>query len=630
MPQIEELTQNVAYVLEELVNLTNNILVYDREPPVSSLHLLSREPTQKSFQPVGESALSFSNPIPVAPPATLQDMARGGSQASSHRSDAGKGEARGRLSVDGTVDKTKVVELENQYTQIKQQLEDNGKQHQEQLQRNTVVMMEMQDTINELQRELSALGKSAKQTKSRLSSARGSAVHVKSPSPETSVMFTRLDSERNAKIMKKAVMDDKLNAEKYKEAVAKMDEYVSLPAQRLAHLVRKYMHHTRMRAIEEKVKNSSSVNEEVFEVLDKMEDLQNRRARQWAERMDEMGIERLKLANLLMDTLDTIEQESGIFLIKPMYSYKGREVKPGGHAGKLSRPVRAQHRIGTGNARHTTPTNDGASSFVPAPTPASNYRLVRHERHFLQQQQQQQVPATMAEMRPVETRASKDDGQVKVMGNGMTFAAGSPRTTWNMQSSQPWFVKDDPANQFNTPRILELDVNRMLIGQNNISSKVPFPPSEDRLLNANNNTLRSYVTVNRPTAPLVSGERPSSGGSTKSTGRKARVSQIDKEIPEALPIPHPLPPISSIQGDEGYEEEEEEEERNREIRAPSVAFSDQDDNEEEEEEDGENENTEPPHRPPGSSLYYSVVTKNEDEEDDDDNDNKEDTTLTQD
>ena len=40
--------------------------------------------------------------------------------------------------------------------------------------------------------------------------------------------------------------------------------------------------------------------------------------------MDEKGIERIKLANLLMDTLDTIEQESGIFLIKPMYSYKGR------------------------------------------------------------------------------------------------------------------------------------------------------------------------------------------------------------------------------------------------------------------------------------------------------------------
>ncbi|RUS70177.1 hypothetical protein EGW08_022061, partial [Elysia chlorotica] len=277
MPQIEELTQNVAYVLEELVNLTNNILVYDREPPVSSLHFLSREPTQKSFQPAGESNLSYSNTVPTAPPATLQEVARSGeSRASSQRSDHSKGEVRGRRSVDAAVDQTKLVDLENQYTQLKQQLESNGKEHQEQLQRNTVVMMEMQDTINELQRELSALGKNAKQSKSRLSSARGSAVHVKSPSPETSVMFTRLDSERNAKIMKKAVMDEKLDTEKYKEAVAKMDEYVSLPAQRLGHLVRKYMHHTRMRAIEEKVKNSSSINEEVFEVLDKMEDLQNR------------------------------------------------------------------------------------------------------------------------------------------------------------------------------------------------------------------------------------------------------------------------------------------------------------------------------------------------------------------
>jgi hypothetical protein len=43
--------------------------------------------------------------------------------------------------------------------------------------------------------------------------------------------------------------------------------------------------------------------------------------------MDEMGSERMRLANLLMETLDSIEQESGIFLIKPMYSYRGRSVE---------------------------------------------------------------------------------------------------------------------------------------------------------------------------------------------------------------------------------------------------------------------------------------------------------------
>ena len=45
-------------------------------------------------------------------------MARGGSQASSHRSDGGKGEVKGRLSVDASMDKAKLVELENQYTQL--------------------------------------------------------------------------------------------------------------------------------------------------------------------------------------------------------------------------------------------------------------------------------------------------------------------------------------------------------------------------------------------------------------------------------------------------------------------------------------------------------------------------------
>ena len=66
------------------------------------------------------------------------------------------------------------------------------------------------------------------------------------------------------------------------------------------------------------------MNENVFNILDKMEELQNQRAKRWADRMDEMGMERLRIANELMETLDMIEQQSGIFLIKPMYSYRGR------------------------------------------------------------------------------------------------------------------------------------------------------------------------------------------------------------------------------------------------------------------------------------------------------------------
>jgi hypothetical protein len=42
--------------------------------------------------------------------------------------------------------------------------------------------------------------------------------------------------------------------------------------------------------------------------------------------MQHLQEQRLKIAVDLMHTLDNIEQQSGIFLIKPMYSYKGRLV----------------------------------------------------------------------------------------------------------------------------------------------------------------------------------------------------------------------------------------------------------------------------------------------------------------
>ena len=63
-------------------------------------------------------------------------------------------------------------------------------------------------------------------------------------------MFTRFDSERNSKVMKRAVNEDRLDSDKYKQAVQTMDAYVEIPSKRLAHLARKYSHHVQMREIE--------------------------------------------------------------------------------------------------------------------------------------------------------------------------------------------------------------------------------------------------------------------------------------------------------------------------------------------------------------------------------------------
>ena len=64
-----------------------------------------------------------------------------------------------------------------------------------------------------------------------------------------SIMFTRLDAERNGKILKRAVNERRLSDSSFSVIMEHMDNYVSLPAKRLAHIVRRYSHHRAMKNI---------------------------------------------------------------------------------------------------------------------------------------------------------------------------------------------------------------------------------------------------------------------------------------------------------------------------------------------------------------------------------------------
>ena len=76
------------------------------------------------------------------------------------------------------------------------------------------------------------------------------------------------------------------------------------------------------------MKQSGHLDESVFSTLDKMEALQNKRAQRWGDKMDGYANERGRLAEQLTACFENLEQETGIFLIKPVYSMKGRyEIK---------------------------------------------------------------------------------------------------------------------------------------------------------------------------------------------------------------------------------------------------------------------------------------------------------------
>jgi len=55
-----------------------------------------------------------------------------------------------------------------------------------------------------------------------------------------------------------------------------------------------------------------------------MESLQNKRAQRWGDKMDSLANDRERLAEQLTACFENLEHETGIFLIKPVYSMKGR------------------------------------------------------------------------------------------------------------------------------------------------------------------------------------------------------------------------------------------------------------------------------------------------------------------
>lgn len=65
-------------------------------------------------------------------------------------------------------------------------------------------------------------------------------------------------------------------------------------------------------------------NGDVYQLQEKMEHLQKARAVRWNEKMEEISKERNELGNRITSNLKEIEESSGIFLIKPVYSYMSR------------------------------------------------------------------------------------------------------------------------------------------------------------------------------------------------------------------------------------------------------------------------------------------------------------------
>ncbi|XP_071510595.1 uncharacterized protein [Diadema antillarum] len=588
--QISQMTSNVETFLKEILSVFGTVMTTpEPEPAVSSL-MVSRADTGKS-----RGGLGFQLPSAAAIQEGLE-----------------------REMTDLTVQSNELVkELRENYDKLKMEASKQQLDYEDKLNNNTVMIMEMQDTIQDLQRELQALGGAkSMSTPSRVSTATAS----RDLQVEPTIIFSRSDSERNQRALKRGISAQKVSAEEYNEAVRSMEQYTVLPAKRLVHMVRKYTHHTQMKGIEDKVRQSNSIDEEVYTLLEKMEKLQSKRAQRWGEEMDSLTAERNRLAHLLMETLTHIEQESGIFMIKPILSWKGRGFLPH-YQSKLGnyQPPKRYLRPLTPEERKGTPF-----TIVPAPTPANQAGKSRTQtRNSMGSPgggggDAHQLYSPMGHTQ---------SGGVPVKGSAVQMVGELPQPMWSMSTSLPSHGGDGMGtsggltggklNFMNTPRLLELDVNRLLIGQNTVSAATKALLSGDRLVNAANSSVRSYVTISRPsTHPVMPNLRPSRPNSSTEAekGKNPPVSPMGPSPSHsagphgrtrsegALHLSQPLPPIKVPSNEKEEEEDadvvETQSRKGREDSALGNGF-DQDTG------TRTNEHPSPPQTPPGSSLRNS-------------------------
>ncbi|CAF4389301.1 unnamed protein product, partial [Adineta steineri] len=132
-----------------------------------------------------------------------------------------------------------------------------------------------------------------------------------------------LDAERNEQTLQQAVHKGKVLETTYNELNEAMENYVRLPSQQFANLVKRYIHFRKATELEDRIQ-SDIYDNETKDVLEKMESFCERRADEISKQMLGIRQERTHLAEVLTEKFDNLEDENSIFLIRPLYSYQGR------------------------------------------------------------------------------------------------------------------------------------------------------------------------------------------------------------------------------------------------------------------------------------------------------------------
>ncbi|CAF3083058.1 unnamed protein product [Rotaria socialis] len=203
-----------------------------------------------------------------------------------------------------------ITDLTAKYEHATRLLNEANKKHKEALDENENLILEQKKLIRSLRHEILHLQK-------RLTKVEAEGIM------EPSIMFTRLDAERNEQTLQHAVYKGKVPEETYTELNTAMTDYIRLPSQQFGNLVKRYIQFRKAIEIENRIANYVRDHGRKRS-LEKIETFHERRSNQIGALISHLRQQRAFLARTITEKFDSLENESSIFLIRPLYSYRGR------------------------------------------------------------------------------------------------------------------------------------------------------------------------------------------------------------------------------------------------------------------------------------------------------------------
>ncbi|MGH0115344.1 UNVERIFIED_CONTAM: hypothetical protein FKN15_006772 [Acipenser sinensis] len=285
------------------------------------------------------------------------------------------------------------------------------------------------------------------------------------PRPGGMIMFTRLDLEHNKRALRHALRRGRVPAQLFQSARREMRMYSELQRQRLASLVRQYTAYLGMLEAREVMRTSS--NSSAWHFLPRLQALHVQRLSRWSQHMAGLSEHRVQLALSMTDTLGSIEEESGIFLTKPVLLWKRRETSLK-HSGRIVSRLKVSMKPD------------------PHPTLAPSSQTTASRTQIMKSLSGTKAATTGANQDPVST---------------VTMLGGGGLRMWSVSDAEPrkpGTQKQERDALPAVPRLLEMDVNKFLINQHHVCMKTPERSfSMDPASTSPSLSLRSFLPVDR-------------------------------------------------------------------------------------------------------------------------------------